>query len=456
MRFFLVLLLLFCSSIAFSQKAIVLNFDSTVFSDQTIELKRFYKGKTEPVTSFKSGGKKSLVINDLKLPGLYTLTMKGFKNSAEFIYNPAEEMMIGIDMGLSNGEISIEQSKENTCYNDLLKINAVYNTYLDSLQATRRDLHITTADFYGRCFFLDSLYEVVAKEKNGRLTYLQFTYPGTYTSDILIPLNLVPVATVEERGKYQTPDAYLARFYFKYMVPDNRLLNHYGLDDAIIGFLSKYSYPGTDGIKASIDYVTETFKKDTALSSYVSGFLIRTFLDAKNPELALYVMGQVGEGCSFDIGEKQAEYLSSYNHVKVGSQVDDIILNDINGQPVSLSNTCKKGEYTLLLFWTSWCAHCSEFLPELSKMLVPYKNKVQVFGVSLDEEEAGWKGFVSKHQLQSWVHVSELKPIAKSNLAPRFMVTHTPTVYLLDIDRKIVAKNLTKDQLEAELKARIK
>lgn len=456
MNRFLLFLFLILSVKLSAQKPVVIKFDKSVLSDQKLELFRYFKGKTEKIKTYSRDSQDSIVVGEFKYPGLYMISFKSFDNKAEFIYNPNENIILDVDMELSNGQIGISNSKENKCYSDLIKINTAYNTFLDSLQNTKRNLHQTTPDFYGRCFYLDSLYEAVAQEKNGRLTFLQFSYPGTFTSEVLVPLSLIPLASIQERANYQTPDAYIRYFFFKYAIIDDRLLYHYVIEDAILNYLSKYSKPEELDIKKSIDYITGTFKKDTAVSSYVSNFMIKTFLDAKTPEMALYVMGQAGEGCSFDIEEKQGEYLSNYSHVQLGSLVDDIVLNDVNGQPVSLSNTCKKGEYTLLLFWTSWCAHCKKMLPELKELLSIYKTKINVFAVSLDENKEEWTNFINSNDLGTWIHVSELKSIPKSSLAPRFMVTHTPTIYLLGKDRKIVAKNLNKDQLIAELQLRLK
>ncbi len=439
-----------------AQKPVVIRIDKNIKPGSTIEINQYYAGKFKSLVKFKTDDKDSHVVNQLKWEGLYSISIKEFENPAEFIYNPAEEMVLIVGPELTNGSLGIENSKDNIAYSDLLKINNIYNSYLDSIQITKRQLPFTTSDYYGRCFYIDSVYESIANEKNGRLTYLQFFYPGTYTSNVLVPLNLIPIASLEERKKFQTPDAYLSNFYFKYVAINQKLLYHYGLENSILDYMAKYSPPNEDGIKKSISYILKTFKSDTTVSNAVSTFLIKTFLDAKKPELALMVMNNATEGCTFDLGEKQAEYLSNYNHVQSGNQVDDVVLNDINEVPVSLNNSCKKSDLTILLFWTSWCEHCKNALPQMKDMLKAYKGKVSVFAVSLDDNKEEWSTFISKEDLAMWTHVSELKPISKSTLAPRFMVTHTPTIYLLNKERKILAKNLTIDQLSHELQNRIK
>lgn len=433
------------------QGGVVLRMDRTLPKGETVEVHSLYKGRKLLLTSFKTQGQDSVMLQNLDHAGLYFVSLKGFGNYAEFIYNPGENMVLEANGELPNGMIAVVNSKENTCYADLLRINTAYDRFLDSLRQLKRNLPFTTPDYYGRSFYLDSLHDAVAREKNGRLTLLQYTYPQTYTATYLVPFALVPVASMQELSAYQSPDAYCSYFYFKFIQPAQAMLFHYAMDDAILKYLSTFTQPGEEGAKKSIDYVVKTFATDTAVSGYVANFLVKTFLEAKSPDLALYVMGSTVEGCSVSLGERQAEYLSNYQHVQIGNQVDDIVLNNIRNEPVSLSNTCKKGQVTVLLFWTSWCLHCKKMLPELKPLLAAYKGKVQVFAISLDEIREDWTAFVDEHDLDSWVHVSELKKVEKSSLAPRFMVAHTPTVFLLDADRKILARNLDKTRLMAAI-----
>lgn len=434
-------------STIFSQNPVTIKFHPSVKSDEVVEINVWHKGKFSLISSIQKGDNDSIVVNEFHNAGLYNISFKNFKNAAEFIYNPNEKMQIELDMNLANGQLIIDNSLENKCYSDLIKINDAYNHFLDSLLYLRREISINTNDYYGRCFYLDSLFETVAREKNGRLTYLQYIYNNTYTSKILVPLSLIPVITSKEEGKvYQTPYSYLANHYFKYLVNDSEILNHYLVENSIMEYLSKYSLPGKDGIKKSIDYIMKSFETDSVNSNYISTILVKTFIDAKAPDLALYVMGSLSSGCELDLGQKQAEYLSNFSHVQIGNAVDDIVLNDINSQPVSLSNTCKKYNYTLLIFWTSWCKHCEDFLPELNSKLTKYSNKISVFAVSLDENETQWKSFVDAKKINNWVHVSELKRIEQSSYAPRFMITHTPSIFLLDKNRKIITKDLKKEE----------
>ena len=52
----------------------------------------------------------------------------------------------------------------------------------------------------------------------------------------------------------------------------------------------------------------------------------------------------------------------------------DFTLNDIDGNPLSLSSL--RGKYVVLDFWGSWCVWCIKGMPEMKKYYAKYKDKL--------------------------------------------------------------------------------
>ncbi|OGU54798.1 MAG: hypothetical protein A2V66_06810 [Ignavibacteria bacterium RBG_13_36_8] len=128
--------------------------------------------------------------------------------------------------------------------------------------------------------------------------------------------------------------------------------------------------------------------------------------------------------------------------LNVGAIVPNVILPDSNGSEIDLGNL--NANKTLIVFYSSWCPHCQELLPELYK-LYKKQNNLEVYAISLDEEKKAWLDFVKTHSLD-WINVSDQKGW-NSKAASDYYIYATPTMFLVNRDRKIVGKPLTYDEL---------
>ncbi|MDR0371467.1 MAG: AhpC/TSA family protein [Prevotellaceae bacterium] len=132
--------------------------------------------------------------------------------------------------------------------------------------------------------------------------------------------------------------------------------------------------------------------------------------------------------------------------VAIGNQYADITLSGVDGTAISLSEYVGKTDYTLVDFWASWCGPCIMSFPELTKTYEKHKNgRLQIFGISLDDDGEAWKKAIGTHKL-SWIHVSDLKGW-ESAAAQLYAVNFIPTTILIDKTGTIVGRNLSKEEL---------
>lgn len=145
---------------------------------------------------------------------------------------------------------------------------------------------------------------------------------------------------------------------------------------------------------------------------------------------------------------KFSESLKKKN--KVGQLAPNFSAPNPEGKVISLKESL--GKVTLVDFWASWCSPCRH---ESSNMVALYKEfhdkGLNIVSVSLDmpNGKKKWMDAIAKDHL-TWTHVSNLKhwdePIAKE-----YGIESIPTIFVLDAQGKIVAKDL----LGAELKAKV-
>lgn len=115
-------------------------------------------------------------------------------------------------------------------------------------------------------------------------------------------------------------------------------------------------------------------------------------------------------------------------------------------------------DYTVVLFWDPSCGHCKEELPRIDSVYrAKWKSEnVKIYAVlSEDANKATWVDYIKQHHIEDWVNVYQTKEMADAdnkNDKPGFRqlydVTMTPTLYLLDKDKRIIGKKLTFLQLD--------
>jgi thiol-disulfide isomerase/thioredoxin len=150
--------------------------------------------------------------------------------------------------------------------------------------------------------------------------------------------------------------------------------------------------------------------------------------------------------------------------------------------PLSLPDTAEKNwvklydlksDYTILVFWEPTCGHCKKEMPVLAQIHKKLKEKgvsIDVYAVSNDHDKE-WKKFIKDNQMGDFVNVAvpqvyfEKQELARDvimkgytdlkslNYRTTFDVFSTPKVFLLDKDKKILAKQLEAEQIETLIDA---
>ena len=145
-----------------------------------------------------------------------------------------------------------------------------------------------------------------------------------------------------------------------------------------------------------------------------------------------------------------AEKIEIAKKLGIGKVAPDFTQNDTLGNPVTLSSL--RGKYVLVDFWASWCGPCRRENPNVVKAFQKFKDKgFHIIGVSLDQPNAKDKWIKAIHDDQlTWTQVSDLQ-FWKNAVAVEYGIQAIPQNYLLDPEGKIIAKNLSGDDLDKKL-----
>lgn len=146
---------------------------------------------------------------------------------------------------------------------------------------------------------------------------------------------------------------------------------------------------------------------------------------------------------------KLQKKLENFKKISVGKVAPDIAVPDPKGRLIRLSEI--KSEYTLLVFWSSECGHCVQMMPQLKELYDKQKPKRwEVLTVSLDTSRSEWTSFLREQKL-NWLNGCELKGF-NSISSDEYNIFATPTMFLLDREKKILAKPISYRELEQALR----
>lgn len=114
---------------------------------------------------------------------------------------------------------------------------------------------------------------------------------------------------------------------------------------------------------------------------------------------------------------------------------------------VKLTELTKGHKYTLVDFWASWCVPCRKSIPALKALYKEFGNSgLQIVSISIDQKEADWLKAEKEEQF-TWPSVLD-----KGTTANAWSIRSIPAMFLLDESGKVIAANVTLEQVRERLK----
>ncbi|MDY0349247.1 MAG: redoxin domain-containing protein [Tenuifilaceae bacterium] len=141
---------------------------------------------------------------------------------------------------------------------------------------------------------------------------------------------------------------------------------------------------------------------------------------------------------------KIAERVANLKPNLIGEVAPNLKMRDLDGSLHELGKVDAK--IMVIYFWDTNCSFCKKTSPALKKLYQKYKSKgFNVFAVYTQGEPDKWEEYIEKNELD-WINVWD--PMRTTNYHKLYDIYSTPVIYVLDKDKKIIAKRIGIESLE--------
>jgi len=232
---------------------------------------------------------------------------------------------------------------------------------------------------------------------------------------------------------------------------DERLLRTPILHARLNTFFTNVVMQSPDSINKEIDKIIPKCQGNYKVFQFVSVFLFNHFReseimghDAVMVKLAddIYLSGKA-DWVSKEFKDDLRKQIELIRPNLIGKKAENLVMNSYKGIFVSLDDVEK--DFTILYFWEPDCGHCKEATPKLKAYYDKAKNEnIEVFAVCTTADKTKWTKYIEDNKL-TWINGWD--PERSSHFDYYYNVQSTPMIYILDKNKKIIAKKLSVEDI---------
>jgi thiol-disulfide isomerase/thioredoxin len=396
---------------------------------------------------------------DKKLDGgLYFLVLPTKTIAFEFLVTDVQNFALTTDSTDYIGKMKIKGSDENVYFNEYQRYISKQNKKMAKLQE-RLKANEKNAD---STKVIKDIMQEMQNEVNTEWKRILKEHPNTFFADIIkAQMNPeLPDFKVDEKvGNKDSVMNIMKYYYTKNHYFDNinfandKLLRTQLYYNRLNTFFTQMIFH-PDTIIAEGDKVVEKARGNHDVYKYTLEFILNLPAQTKRMNMdkilvhfgeKYFLSGQADWVDSTRL-EKIRERVVNTKPNLLGTVAQDFRIVTIDNNIRSLYSV--KAKYTILAFWEPNCGHCKKIIPKLHDIYekVWQKENVEVFAVmSAAQEKDEWIKFVNDKALTDWINGYD--PYNWFNFKHVYDVYSTPTIYILNEKKEIIAKRIEVEQI---------
>ncbi len=409
--------------------------------------------------------------SDTKLPpGIYSIVFPSKRISTDFLVDKEQNISIVADTNkLEN--VQVTGSPANL---DFKNYQGVVNVLGKKLQQEKKAFE--NAKNKADSTIHDSAYRKLNKQLNEYRENVVKTKPTSMLAVLLSALRESPYPTkvpVTRQDSLDNYNFYKQHYWDGITFMDDRIIRTPFFMPKLKSYYEEVTSQNPDTLIKDIDYKLLLARSNKEMYKFMLNWFTDQYISPKYMgQDAVFVhlyQKYHSQGASTWLSKYQDSIITRRAFMLMSNLVGEKAANlefvDTAGKPKSLYDV--SADYTLVVFWDPNCGHCKTELPRIDsfyRAIWKAKN-VKVYAVLSESEKMkdAWLSYIRENKIGDWTNVYQTREsadlevqIQRPSYKQLYDVYVTPTIYLLDKEKRIVAKKLTIEQLNDFLEVKIK
>jgi len=394
-------------------------------------------------------------------PGIYFVVSPKYAILFDFLVDENQNFKIIADT-TNLTEVTIIGSKENDIFKNYSKSMNDIGTQLTEIEKAFK-----SATNANDSTTLVNKYNDKKKELNDNRQAIMKGQPNTMTAYLLNVMQrpdvpAIPIVNGKADSTY--PFYYVKNHFWDNVVfNDNRLVRTPFFESKLDDYFKNYVSREPDSIIEEVQYMLTVAKTGNEiypflLFKFTNKYITPEFMGQDKVFLHIYQnFFAKGDTTLLNEASKKSITERAYSMManQLGLAAPPLVINDITDKKISLYDIVSP--YTFVAFWDPTCSHCKVEIPRVDSFYKAIWSKlnVKVLSVNINFKElTAWKTFIKENKLAGWMHAyqteadlnKEIQQGKPTTIRQLYDVFKTPTFYLLDANKKIIAKNLSIEQ----------
>jgi thiol-disulfide isomerase/thioredoxin len=244
---------------------------------------------------------------------------------------------------------------------------------------------------------------------------------------------------------------YKSNFWNSFDLTDDRFLRSPLLNTKIKQYFEQLVPQQADSIIKEVDFLIGQTRENTTMRDY----LIWYFTDQyQNPKIMgldkvfvhladTYFAHLEIANTTPSVKQKIMERADQLRRLTLGSPAPDLWLVDTTDAFVSFKSI--EMPYIVLFFWDQDCGVCKKELKTLQELYGAQNRNFEIYGIAANADFDAWEAYLQSNDLP-WINVNGMKSMTP-DFHDLYDIYGTPVIYVLDPERKIIAKRIKAEQI---------